>query len=559
MKGENKKEDLVWEIKGKLKKKKPSQKEIIELLLENRGLKTKKEKDEFLSPKKPQDISLSGVSLAKKEITKAIKRIKKAKKEGEKVVVYGDYDADGICATAILWETLYSLGIDALPYIPERFTEGYGLNSESLETIKKDNQDLSLVITVDNGITAHKAAETAKKLGIDLIVTDHHQKEKKLPKALSLIHTTDIGGAGIAWMFSREIRKEFGKKNLDKGLDLAAIGTISDIIPLLGPNRSMVKYGLEQLNQTKRPGLNALFKEAGVKKGAIGTYVVGFIIAPRLNAMGRLEHAIDSLRLLCTTSQERAQSLARKLGRTNKQRQDVVEEVVMHAREQVGGKDWSGAIVISHESYHEGVIGLAASRLVEEFYRPAIVISQGNKESKASARSIPGFNIIDAIREFDDLLLSGGGHPMAAGFSIETNNISKFEKGMGELSGSLLTEEVLQKVIRADTKLRFDIIDEPFYDALQKFEPTGVGNPSPSFITKEVSVVKTRPVGKKNDHLKLKLEKKGIYFDAIAFNLGFLGSQLEEGKKVDICYNVTENLWGGRRKIELKIKDIKLN
>ena len=527
--------------------------------MENRGLKTKKEKDEFLSPQKPQDIKLSEVSLTKKEINKALKRIKKAKDNGEKVVVYGDYDADGICATAILWETLYGLGIDALPYIPERFTEGYGLNSDSLETIKKDNPDLSLVITVDNGITAHSAAKTAKELGIDLIITDHHQKEEKLPKALSLIHTTDIGGAGIAWILSREIRKEFGKKNVNKGLDLAAMGTISDLIPLLGANRSMVKYGLEQLNQTKRPGLNALFKEAGIKKGTIGTYVVGFIIAPRLNAMGRLEHAIDSLRLLCTTSEERAKSLARKLGRTNRQRQDVVEEVVVHAREQVGGKEWSGAIVISHESYHEGVIGLAASKLVEEFYRPAIVISQGKKESKASARSIPGFNIIEAIREFDDMLLSGGGHPMAAGFSIETDNISKFEKEMGKLSSSLLTEKVLQKVIKADTALGFDIIDEAFYDALQKFEPTGVGNPSPSFITKEVSVVGTRAVGKQKDHLKLKLEKEDSFFDAIAFNLGYLSSQLDEGKKVDLCYNVTENRWGGRRKIELKIKDIKLN
>lgn len=559
MKGENTKEELIWQIKGKLGKKNPSKDDVVDLLLDNRGLKTKKEKEEFLSPKNPKDIKLSDVSLTKKEVGKAIRRIKKAKENKEVVIIYGDYDADGICATAILWETLFSLGINALPYIPERFTEGYGLNEDSLKALKEENKDLSLVITVDNGITAHSAAKAAKKMGIDLIITDHHQKEKKTPEAHSIIHTTAIGGAGISWLFSREIRKEFEKGNLIKGLELAAIGTISDLIPLLGPNRSIVRYGLEELNRTKRPGLNELFKEASVKKGTVGTYVVGYILAPRLNAMGRLEHAIDSLRLLCTTDDKRARSLARKLGRTNKERQRVVEEVVLHARESAGKKKWPGAIIISHKSYHEGVIGLAASRLVEEFYRPAIVISEGKEESKASARSIPGFNIIEAIREFDEMLLSGGGHPMAAGFSIETGHISKFEKGMGKLSSSLLTNEVLQKVMKVDSILEFDMVDKSFYDALQKFEPTGIGNPSPSFVTKGVLVVQSKAVGKNNDHLKLRVKKGDVYFNAIAFNLGFLSTKLEKEQKIDVCYNINENVWGGRRSIELKIKDIKLN
>jgi single-stranded-DNA-specific exonuclease len=317
-------------------------------------------------------------------------------------------------------------------------------------------------------------------------------------------------------------------------------------------------YGLEELNRTKRPGLNALFKEAAIKKGAIGTYVVGFIITPRLNAMGRLEHAIDSLRLLCTTNDKRAKSLARKLGRTNIERQQVADEVVLHARGLVSGKKWPGVIVISHPSYHEGVIGLAASRLVEEFYRPVIVISEGKEESKASARSIPGFSIIDVIREFDDMLLSGGGHPMAAGFSIETKSVSDFAKKMGKLSNSLLTKEVMQRVLKVDMVIEFDTVSKAFYDALQKFEPTGVGNPSPSFVTKDVTVVETKAVGKQNNHLKLKVVKDDIYFNAIAFNLGNLAQSLKPGSKVDISYNVNENVWGGRSSVELKIKDIKI-
>lgn len=545
-------------MKGKLKSS-PSQSEIVDELLKIRGLKTKKQKDEFLSPKDPIKIKPSEVFLSKEEIKKAIKRLKKAKKGKERVVIYGDYDADGVCATAILWETLYSVGIDALPYIPERFTEGYGLNEESLKAIKKENPSLSLVVTVDNGIVAHSAAKAAKDMGIDLVITDHHQKEKRKPEALAILHTTDIGGAGIAWMFSREIRKEFSKKDLKKGLDLAAIGTISDLIPLLGVNRSLVKYGLEELNKTKRQGLNALFREAAVKKGAVGTYVVGFMIAPRLNAMGRLEHAIDSLRLLCTTSEKRASSLARKLARTNRERQQVVDEVVLHAREVVQKEEWAGAIVVSHESYHEGVIGLAASKLVEEYYRPAIVVSKGKKESKASARSIPGFNIIEAIRKFDDMLLTGGGHPMAAGFSIETKLLSDFVKKLEEHSKKLLTEDILQKVLKIDLAIEFDSISHALYDALQKFEPTGVGNPAPSFATRDVSVVNSRAVGKKNDHLKLRVVKDDVYFNAIAFGMGGLVQQLKPGTNLDICYNVDENTWGGRRNIEFKIKDIKVN
>ncbi|MCH7641354.1 DHH family phosphoesterase [Patescibacteria group bacterium] len=347
-KNNGKKWEILANVKGQKSPASPSEagrakvksEDIVDILLKNRGIKSKREKDEFFNPTLPDKMSVKSLGLSAREISKAINRIKKAKEKKEKVIVFGDYDADGVCATAILWENLYGLKLDVLPYIPERFSEGYGLKTESLEKIKVQNPNIKLIITVDNGIVANEAVNEANKLGIDVIITDHHQPGKMRPKAYSVIHTTKIGGAAIAWILAREVLKklEIGNWKLEirKSLELCAIGTISDQLPLIGPNRSFAKYGLEALNKTVRPGLLALFKEAGIKKGSAGwrtgTYEVNFVIAPRINAMGRLEHAIDSLRLLCTKSKEKATDLSYLLGKTNVKRQKIVEEVVAHAK-----------------------------------------------------------------------------------------------------------------------------------------------------------------------------------------------------------------------------------
>lgn len=546
-----------WSLK--YKKKPKDLKQIVDILLKNRGITSANGKKEFLNPTSPEKLSLNEVKLDAKKVAKAVKRVEKAIKGKEGVVVYGDYDADGICATAILWEALYKKGRDVLPYIPERFSEGYGLNPETIKKLKKENENLSLIVTVDNGITAKGAVKEANKLGIDVIVTDHHQKEKSLPSAFAVVHTTEIGGAGVSYIFAREVKKKLGEKVKRSALELVAIGTLADQIPLLGPNRSFVKHGLDALNETQRPGLLSLFKEAQLEKGTIGTYQAGFVIAPRLNAMGRLEHAIDSLRLLCTTNVKNASLLAKKLARTNLKRQKIVDDVLVLAKDKADKKDWDGVLVIAHESFHEGVIGLAASKLVEEFYRPAIVVSMGKEVSKASGRSIPGFNIIEAIRKLDDLLISGGGHPMAAGFSIETKNLGKFEKKLSKIATSLLTSEILEKTLKIDMEIEFNQINFDLTNELRKFEPTGLGNPTASFKTDNVVVLEARSVGRDNTHLKLKLEKEGITFSGIAFNLGFLIQTLgiKENSKIDICFNVDENLWNGRRDVELKVKDLR--
>jgi len=563
-----------WETIGKLiiKSEKLKVDDIVDVLLKNRGINTKKEREEFFNPTPPDEISVESLGLSTREINKTITRIKKAKVKKERVIVFGDYDADGVCATAILWECLHALGLDVLPYIPDRFSEGYGLKTESLQKLKAKTPKLKLIITVDNGIVANEGVDVANKLGIDVIITDHHQKGKRLPKAYAIVHTDKIGGAGIAWILAREIKKKpiTNHQSLITGLELAAIGTISDQLPLIGPNRSFAKYGLAALNNTKRLGLLALFEEAGLidaktrlrqrtSARQVGTYEVNFVIAPRINAMGRMTHAIDSLRLLCTRSYTKAQELAQLLGKTNSERQRVVEEVVAHARIEAEKRKWEGIMILQHERYHEGVIGLAASRLVEEFWRPAIVFSKGKTYSKASARSIPGFNIIAAIRELDDMLLDGGGHPMAAGFTIATSKLKKFTQKLDKVSSSLLTDDLMTKKLKIDLELHFKELNWELVDSIKKFEPSGIGNPTPTFVTKDVFPLDARVVGRDRKHLKLKLRQEDKIFSAIAFGFGEIYVKLSPENTIDIAYRLEENIWNGNRNIELKIKDIKID
>jgi len=525
--------------------------DIVRLLLRNRGIRNERQRKEFLNPPLPNKLTLKKLKISEVGMKRAVSRIKKAVKDKEKIVIYGDYDADGICATAILWEGLRSLGGDVLAYIPERFSEGYGLNEQSVRKLKEKHPDIGLIITVDNGIVSARQVEKVKKLGIDVVITDHHQKGKRLPQAQAIIHTTEIGGAGIAWVLARELGE-------DGGLELAAIGTVADQLPLIGANRSFVKHGLKVLNKTERPGLLALFNEAGIRKGSIGTYEIGFLIAPRINAAGRLQHGIDSFNLLCASDQQEANELALHLGKVNTERQKIVESVVLHAERFVKGRSWKGAILLGHERYHEGVIGLAAARLVGKYYRPAIVLSKGKKLSKASARSIPGFNIIEVIQKLDYLIEGGGGHPMAAGFTIQTSRIAEFSQKLDEISAPLLTNEVLVRKLKIDLELDFSQLNWKLLKAISLFEPTGIGNPSPLFVTREVKVVEARQVGAEGKHLKLRLENRGKIFDAIAFGLGYFFPELFPGQAVDVVFGLEENFWNNRRSLQLKIRDIRI-
>ncbi|QQG47830.1 MAG: single-stranded-DNA-specific exonuclease RecJ [Candidatus Woesebacteria bacterium] len=529
---------------------------IIKVLLKNRAIYTKSEEKEFFNPVSPLKLSLKQLKISRKEVAKAIKRLNLAKINKEKIFIYGDYDADGVCSTAILWEVLYKEKHDCLPYIPDRFKEGYGLNSETLKKLKEENPALKLIITVDNGIVAHNALKTAKELNLDVIITDHHQKDKKKLDAFAIIHTTKISGSALAWIFAREILKN--SKAVENSLDLVAIGTIADQMPQLKENRSFVKHGLVFLKNTKRKGLQEIFKIGRIDKNKIGTYEVAFMIAPRINAMGRLSHAIDSLRLLCVKDLKKAKELAKLVNKTNEDRQKIVEEMLLHAEKKLAKSTKDKIIILDHKSYHEGVIGLAASQITEKFYRPSIVISTKGDIAKASARSIKGFNIIEAIREVDDLILEGGGHEMAAGFSIEKSKIKKFKTAFKKISQKYLNQDLLTKKLKIDTKMEFEKINSNLLEDLKKFEPTGSGNHTPLFATMGVTVRDVKKVGSDQKHLKFTLTKNGLTFDAIAFNFAEKKGKIKSQSKLDIAYFLEEDNWGYLPKIQLRIRDLKI-
>ena len=550
-----------WEIQSELRVENGELRieALVKILLENRGIRTKKEREDFLNPRL-EDITPDAVGIDKKQLAKTIKRIKTAIEKKEQIVVFGDYDVDGITGTAILWETLHSIGANVLPYIPHRVEEGYGLSIKGIQNLESRIQNVTLVITVDNGIVAQEAVEFANKQGIDVIITDHHTVGEKLPDALAIVHTTKLCGAGVAWLLSQQFRiqnSEF-KIEEDNHLELAALGTIADLVPLNGANRAIVKFGLERLCKTSRVGLQELYRQARIEKDIFGTYEVGHMIAPRLNASGRIESAMDSLRLLCTKDRARAKLLAEKLELINKERQFLMRQAAEHAISGVRNQE-SGIkklLFVSHESYIEGVIGLVAGKLVEEFYRPSIVLSIGEKHSKASVRSVSGFNIIEFLRMHSSHFINVGGHPMAAGFTVETEKISILQETLESVAEDMLTEDLLIRSLKIDCEIPLSIVTQKIYKELQQLAPFGMGNPEPVFVSRKVTIVDMRRLGKEANHLKLFVRQDNVSFEAIGFGMARQAEGLHIGDAIDIAYTIDENTWNGSTKLQLKLKDV---
>lgn len=531
----------IWKVKSK-NLPKNEKNWLLLTLAKNRGLSEKKEMDKFLNPTADQ---ITNVKLS--QIEKGVARVIAAIKNKEKIIVYSDYDADGICASAIMWETLHKLGADVMPYVPHRIKEGYGLAIPAITDLAK--KGVKLIITVDHGVTAVDQVEKANKLGVDVIITDHHVLPKNLPRPVALVHTTHLCGAGVAWRFCWELLSKINpkiKEELLEKLELAAIATIADLVPLVGANRAIVKLGLEKLEKTERPGLKSLMRNSGITR-KIGTYEIGHILAPRINAMGRIEHGLDSLKLICTKSLKQAEELAGLLAKTNTKRQDLTAGAITKAQDMVEVDDLVG--VISHESWHEGVIGLVASRLVEAHWRPMVVISRGETYSKGSARSIPGFNIIEAIRASSQYLVDAGGHPMAAGFTIETQHIESFKNSINTYARKVINEEILTPVLEIECQLDVTDISSETLKIAETFAPYGVGNPEPFFLSKEMLVEDVRGVGQQNKHLKLQLN--GI--SAIGFNLGESRTDIRPGYKIDAVYTLAKDTYSGG--LQMKIKD----
>lgn len=536
--------------------KKQSPKEIVEILLSNRQIEPANE-NQFLNPLNPKKLTASQVGINKEEIKQAVKLIKQTGKK-KKIIIYGDYDVDGIAAAGLLWESLWQRDYDVLPFIPNRDL-GYGLKKEAIERLMNEHPDLDLIITVDNGIVAHQAVEYAKSKGIKVIITDHHQLSETLLPADAIIHSTKVAGSGVSWFLA----KEFGYRQTD----LVALGTISDLMPLTSYNRSFVKFGLEELSRSRRVGIRELKRVAGLNLGQpLSPWQISFILAPRLNAAGRIDDPLISLRILCSKNKIRAKELAEELDKINFLRQEMMKESFDLAKEVVHdrGLGLEKLIVIADKNFHPGIIGLIAGNLTEEYNRPAVVISKGPKVSKGSARSIPGISIVDLIRQTADVLINIGGHESAAGFSVQTSKLSKLNQRLVEIGQESISDENLILKKRFDFEIDFSLINKRLYRLGQKLAPFGCGNPKPTFLLRNARIMNLQTVGSDGSHLKLWLDDpttpkiERIAAEAIGFGWGDWQEELLPGDTVNLIFNFNLNRWNGKETLQLKIKDMEL-
>lgn len=535
-------------------------KQIVNLILKSRHIKNL---DKFLNPPSPLTLSLFDFGSYKKSFEKVLKILESIKEKNQMIVVYTDYDADGITGGAILWETLYLLGFKVMPYVPHRKLEGYGFSKTGIDNVKREF-DPALIISVDHGITKVREIKYATSLGIKIIVTDHHLKGDKIPGASEAIfHIPALSGSGVAYYFAKKIFEHYAKtakvnavlaNNFKTDyLALATIGTIADLVPLVGPSRSLVKYGLETFSKVKRFGIKHILKQADIEGKKITPYEVGFMIAPRINAIGRLSHAIDALRLLCTNDEKKAYDLAHKIGNVNVERQELVEKSVAEAHLRLKAsagkqKKLSKIIILVSQHWHEGIIGLIASKIAEEFYRPTLVLTKTEAGYKGSARSIPSFHITKFLRSLKKDLVDVGGHKQAAGFTLEKKQLDEFKKNAQKLAEKLIKDKDLDRRIEADLKIPLTKINLNLVKLLEALEPFGIGNPKPTFYSEGV-LTGAQLLGKTQKHLKIFVD--GL--ELIAFNQAGKFKELSRGEMIKVVYTLEVDRWNERERLKGKV------
>lgn len=569
----------IWDVSTQISKKETetlsSYPRIIRQLLVNRDIKTKRDAELFFSRKEEAGRSLSKLY----DLNKASNVINDYIKRGKKIVIHGDFDVDGICATSIVWDFLFrKLKADVLPYIPSRFDEGYGMTDKSLENVQKQGADL--VITVDCGIKDDDLIQKWEKRGINFVITDHHEfKEGNsrgenviLPdKALAIVHPkypkkelafADISGTTVAWKLVEELgRVAEVDYDFSDYLDLVALATVCDIMPLVDENRRLVKRGIEKMKEGKRIGLLRLLNDSGIDLGKLSTYHMGFIIGPRLNAAGRLDHALDAVRLLVTNSRSTAGKLSEKLRKLNQKRQSIQEDIHMNALKQIENVGFDRKLYfVWGEDWAEGVVGIVAGKISETYNRPVLVASGNNGMYKGSARSIETFNIIEAINSQQDLLERFGGHPQAAGFTIKAENIEQFRDNLLEIADQELSDDDIKRTIKADSYVELKDLDRNLLDWIQKLEPFGFGNSKPKFVAEDVEINDVRVIGSSGKHLKFSfyVSENGKYLDGIAFNMAERYKNLQAGNLVDLLFTFEINEWNGIERLQLNMKDIKV-
>ncbi len=540
---------------------------LIVQLLYNRGLTAPHDVRDFLAGAHP-DVN----PFRLKGMNQAVTRLRQAIRQGELVAVYGDFDADGVTATALLVDALSALGARVKPYIPHRVDEGYGLNTGALRQLA--SQGVEVVVTVDCGIRSIREVSYGRKLGLDIIITDHHSVGDEVPPALAVINPKqpdcrypfqDLAGVGVAFKLAqallranRQVPVAQGEVSVDEEdlLDLAALGTVADLVPLLGENRSLVRRGLERLNDPQRQGVRAMIAQAGLKLGQIDAAAIGFVLGPRLNAAGRMDDAATSYDLLTCRSPDEAANLAQELEELNRRRQRLTAETLERAREQaLLAGDSEKLLFASGEDFLSGIVGLVAGRLTEEFYRPALVVELGPEKSRGSARSIPEFNITAALDQCSDLLVRYGGHAAAAGFTVANDNIEALRERLKDLAAEQLEGVELTPTLLIDAEVELSEMDWATQALLTQLEPCGYANPAPLLLSRQAIVRNARAVGTDGSHLKLALSDGRGAWDAIAFHQGHWAGQLSG--YIDVVYSLEINEWNERKRLQLNVKDLR--
>jgi single-stranded-DNA-specific exonuclease len=529
---------------------------LIAQLLYNRNIKP-----EGIEPFLSVDHRLEGNPFLLPDISQAVSRIYKAVLAREKIAVYGDFDVDGVTAIVIVVEGLSRLGAEVIPYIPDRINEGHGLKIPALE--KLHAQGISLIVTVDCGVTDIKEVRRAQDMGVDMIITDHHLPLKSLPGAVAVVDAkrkdsaypfADLAGAGVAFKFLQALfHKDSREKWLARLLDLVALATVTDLVALVGENRYLVKEGLKELNSSSRVGIQETVRSAGLRPGELDIEDISWALGPRLNAAGRMNNASASYRLLTTQSSEEARFLALELEGKNAERQRMTGEVLSRVKERLAAKLHLPLLMDGDESYSVGVIGLVASKLVDEFYKPAIVISLGPESCQGSCRSIAEFDMVSALAECEDLLAAYGGHSLAAGFTVPRRNLSQLEQKLVSLAADRLGHLELRPELIIDAELPLATFGGETFNLIQRLSPFGRGNPQPTFLSRQVEVIDCRSFGNQGEWLRLKLRQGNVTWQAVDFESHKKREQIPA--RMDIVYNLEKSCWNGEEVLRLNLLD----
>lgn len=545
---------------------------LIAQIFYNRGITTLGDARNFVSGANGSNaLALGADPFQMLGMQQAVERIGRAMRDGEAIAVYGDFDADGVCSTVLLTEALKGLGAKAMPYIPHRINEGYGLNVDALKDLQE--KGARVVITVDSGIRSLKEVEEGTALGLDMIVTDHHSVGAELPKAIGVINPKQRGdpypfqefaGVGVAFKLAQALvmarhelpgASEFDLKEL---LDLVALGTVADLVPLVGENRELVRSGIARLVKTERPGLQAMLQQAGARGRRIDAGAIGYFLGPRLNAAGRIEHARTAYKLLSTRYPGEADDLAAKLEATNRERQKLTDEMLTKAREMVANMPRGEYLLFAGSpDFPEGIIGLIASKLQEEAYRPAIAMTHKDGVMRGSARSIPEFNIVAALDECEDLLVRHGGHAAAAGFTVENEKFDALATRLRFIAERELCGAELLPSISIDAEASLTEMNWKLLEQIEQLAPFGYGNREPLFLSKNVLVRSARLVG--TEHLSMVVSDGIVVWDAIAFRQKDMLPLFNPlPKPVDLVYNLASKVWNGDTRLQLEVKDIRV-